>query len=117
MKFPTGSIKKWVDLEKLFLVWFFEDDIEISVPTPLATKQKKGESIEAFVERFRSMALWCSIGMTQYKLVETYRHNLQITLLAQIGIAQSRTWKQLILQGERAEDIVARLSQKDYKIM
>jgi len=34
----VGSIKEWADLEKLFLAQFFEDDIEISVPTLLATK-------------------------------------------------------------------------------
>ena len=57
MKLPTGSIEKWVELEKLFLTRFFEDDTEVSVPTLLTSKQKKGESIKAFVERFRSIAL------------------------------------------------------------
>jgi len=37
MKFPAGSIEKWVDLMKLFLA-----DTEVSLPTLLATKQKKG---------------------------------------------------------------------------
>jgi len=56
MKLPAGSIEKWVDLKKLFLARFFEDDTEVSLPTLLATKQKKGESIRAFVER----RVWCS---------------------------------------------------------
>ena len=38
MKLPTSSIKKWVDLEKLFLAHFFKDDTKILVPTLLATK-------------------------------------------------------------------------------
>jgi len=42
-------------LDKLFLVRFFEDDTEISVPTLLATKQKKGESNKTFMERFWGM--------------------------------------------------------------
>ena len=57
MKFSAGSIKKWADLEKLFLTRFFEDDTKISVPTLLATKQKKGESIKTFVKRFQSIVL------------------------------------------------------------
>jgi len=57
MKLPAGSINKWTDLEKLFLARFFEDDTEVSVPTLLATKQKKRESIKVFVERFQSMTL------------------------------------------------------------
>jgi len=82
MKLPTGSIKIWADLEKLFLACFFKDDIEISVPTLLAAKQKKVESIKTFVERFRSMALRCPSGMTQSTLVKTYCYNLQTALLA-----------------------------------
>jgi len=76
MKLSGSSIKTWADLEKLFLAHFLKDDAEISVPTLLATKQKKGESIQTFVERFRSMALCCPSGMTQFMLVETCRHNL-----------------------------------------
>ena len=59
IKLFTGSIKTWADLEKLFLAHFFEDDTEISMPTLLTAKQKKGESIKTFVERFQSMVLCC----------------------------------------------------------
>jgi len=117
IKLPVGSIKKWADLENLFLGRFFEDDIKISVPTLLATEQKKEESIKAFEERFQSIALRCPSGMTQSTLVETCRHNLQATLLTQIGVTQSRTWKKLVLQGEWAEDIIVRVNQEDYKSM
>ena len=51
-KLPEGSIKKWGDLEKLFLTSFFEDDSKITMPTLLATRQQKGESVKVFVERF-----------------------------------------------------------------
>jgi len=52
MKLSASSIKKCADLEKLFLAHFFEEDTEISIPTLLTTKQKKGESVKTFVERF-----------------------------------------------------------------
>ena len=76
MKHPAGSIKNWAHLEKIFLPRFFEDDIEVSVPTLLATKQKKGESIKMFVERFQSMVLRYPSDMMQSTLVETCHHNL-----------------------------------------
>ena len=56
MKLLADSIKIWADPEKLFLAHLFKDDTEISVPTLLATKQKKEESIKTYVERFQSMA-------------------------------------------------------------
>ena len=52
MKLLADSIKTWTNLEKLFLARFFEDDTEISVPTLLVVKQKKGEYIKTFVKRF-----------------------------------------------------------------
>jgi len=70
MKLPARSIMTWADLEKLFVARFYEDT-EISLPTLLVTKQKKGESIKIFVKRFWSMALQCPSGMTQTTLVET----------------------------------------------
>jgi len=76
MKLSIGSIKIWADLEKLFLACFFEDDIEILVPTLLAAKQKKGEFIKTIAKRFRSMALHCPSGITQSKLVKTCHHDL-----------------------------------------
>jgi len=56
MKLPKGSIKNWGDLEKLFLTRFFEDDSEVTMPTLLATKQQKGESVKIFLERFQNMS-------------------------------------------------------------
>ena len=57
IKLPACSIKTMADLEKLFLAHFFEDHSKILVTTLLATKEKKGESIKLFVERFQSMTL------------------------------------------------------------
>jgi len=59
MKLPEDSVKNWGDLEKLFLTRFLKDDSEVTMPTLQATKQRKGESVKAFVERFQNMALWC----------------------------------------------------------
>jgi len=55
--------------------------------------------------------------MTQSTLVKTCRHNLQTALLAQMGAVECRTWKQLVLQGKQAEEIVARVraEEKDSK--
>ena len=44
-------------LEKLCLICFFEDDLKITMPTLLAMRQRKGESVKVFVERFQNMAL------------------------------------------------------------
>ena len=53
--------------------------------------------------------------MTQVTLVETCRYNLQTTLPVQIGVAESCAWKQLVQQGEQAEEIVARVKAEESK--
>jgi len=83
--------QKWDNLKKLFLARFFKDDTKTSVPTLLAPKQKKEKSIKTFVERFQSMVLCCPSGMTQSTLVETCHHNLQTSLLTQMGVVECCT--------------------------
>ena len=61
------------------------------------------------------MALRCPSGMTQATLVETCRYNLQTSLLAQLGVAESRIWKQLVHQGEQAEEIITRVRAEENK--
>lgn len=100
-------IKKRTELEKLFLTRFFEDDTEVFMPTLLTTKQK-GESIKAFVERFQSLALRWPSDMTQSTL-ETCCHSLLTALITQMWVAECRSWKQLISQGEQAESIIDRI--------
>jgi len=53
--------------------------------------------------------------MTQVTLVETCRHNLQTSLLAQIVVAESRTRQQLVQQGEQAKEIIARVMAEENK--
>ena len=54
--------------------------------------------------------------MTQVTLVETCRHNLQTSLLAQIVVAESRTRQQLVQQGEQAKEIIARVRAEENKL-
>ena len=51
--------------------------------------------------------------MAQTTLVETCRHNLQTILLAHMGVAECKSWKQLVSQGEQAETIVARIKAEE----
>jgi len=50
MKLLEGSIKNWGNLKKLFLARLFEDELEITMPTLLTMRQRKGEPVKAFVE-------------------------------------------------------------------
>ena len=54
--------------------------------------------------------------MAKATLEETCCHNLQTSLLSQIGVAESHTYKQLVYQGEHAEEIVSRVKAEENKL-
>src|SRR5436853_4115402 len=88
---PKGSITCWDDLEALFLSRFFEEEVDINMHTLLLTKQKEGESIKEYIERFRDLAMRSRSGMTPEVLVETCRHNFLTPILVQMGVVECKT--------------------------
>src|SRR3954467_6541526 len=75
LKLPKGSITCWDDLEALFLSRFFAEEADINMHTLLLIKQKEGELVKDFIERFRELAKRSWSGMTPEMMVETGRHN------------------------------------------
>src|SRR5213592_116911 len=63
-KLPKGSTTCWDDLEALFLSRFFEEEADINMHTLLLAKQKEGELVKNFIERFREFAMSSRSTMT-----------------------------------------------------
>src|SRR3954466_6035045 len=59
--------------------------------TLLLTKQKEGELIKDFIERFRELAMRSRSGMTPETLVKTCRHNFHTPILVQLGVVECKT--------------------------
>src|SRR4051812_27433797 len=102
-----GSITCWDDLEDLFLCRFFEEEADINMHTLFLTKQKEGELVKDFIERFRELTMRSRSGMTPETLVETNRHNFLTPILVQMGVVECMTWKQLQERSQTAEELVA----------
>ena len=106
-KVPKGSITCWDDLEALFLSRFFEEEADINMHTLLLIKQKEGELVKDFIERFWELTMRSRSGMTPETLVETCRHNFHTLILVQMGVVECKTWKQLQEHGQTAQELVA----------
>src|SRR4051812_26170127 len=106
-KLLKGSITCWDDLEALFLSCFFEEEANINNHTLLLTKQKEGELVKDFIERFRELAMRSRSGMTPKTLVETCLHNFLTPILVQMGVVECKTRKQLQEHGQTAQELVA----------
>src|SRR4051812_32382660 len=88
-----GSITCCDDLEALFLSRFFEEEVDVNMHSLLLTKQKEGESVKDFIERFRELAMRSRSGMTPRTLVKTCQHNFLTPILVQMGVVECKTWK------------------------
>src|SRR4051812_44552357 len=106
-KLPKGSITCWDDLKALFLSRFFEEEADINMHTLLLTKQKEGELVKDFIERFCELAVRSRSGMMPETLVETCRHNFLTPILVQMGVVECKTWKQLQDHGQTAQELFA----------
>ncbi|XP_020254160.1 uncharacterized protein LOC109831236 [Asparagus officinalis] len=112
-KLEPGSIKSRADAEKLFLARFFDDDTEVSMATLLTEKQKKSESINDFVKRFRNRLVHCRDQVSEATLIKMCRNNLSILILSKVSTVETRTWKELVRQGEQVENMIKRLEAKE----
>src|SRR4051812_21814882 len=112
-KLPKCSITCWDDLEALFLSLFFEEEADINMHTLILTKQKEGELVKDFIERFRELAMRSRSGMTHETLVETCCHNFLIPILIQMGVVECKTWKQFLEHGQTAEELVTLMKSEE----
>src|SRR5436189_1835260 len=105
-KLPKDSITCWDNLEALFLSRFFEEEADINMHTLLLTKQKEGELVKDFIERFRELAMRSRSCMTPETQVEMCRHKFLTPILVQMGVVECKTWKQLQEHSQTAEEMV-----------
>ena len=79
------------DLEALFLSRSFEEEADINMHTLLLTKQKEGELVKDFIERFWKLAMRSRSGMTPETLVETCHDSFLPPILVQMGVVECKT--------------------------
>src|SRR5947208_11879706 len=97
------SIKSWSDLERKFLHRFSNCDVEIFSFSLASTKQRKGEPIREYIERFRRTAGRTRGSLPQKELVEFCRQGLVRDIRRRFGVTRIDTWKELTQAGNRAE--------------
>ena len=68
---PPNSIITWADLEKQFHKYFFAGVHEMKITDPMAIKQKNGEPVTDYIQRFRDIRSRCfSLSLSDSQLAE-----------------------------------------------
>src|SRR4051812_16817870 len=102
-RLKPGCIKSWNDLERKFLHRFPDFDLEVSSVTLASIKQKEGEPIIEYIERFRRTAGWTREGLPQMERVEFCRQGLRRDVRRKFGVTKIATLEELTQLGDRAE--------------
>src|SRR5438045_1932372 len=103
--FPFSARTRRADMEALFLSPFFEEEADINMHTLLLTKQKEGELVKDFIERFRELAKRSRSGLISETLIEMCRHNFLTPILVQMVVVECKIWKQLQEHGQTAKGL------------
>src|SRR4051812_11517751 len=88
-----GCIKSWNDLERKFLHRFPDCDVEVSSISLASIKQKEGEPIRDYIERFRRIAGRTRGSLPQKDLVEFCRQGLMRNVRRRFGVTKIDTWE------------------------
>ncbi len=68
---PCGSINSWADLEKHFRSYFYSGVHEMKLSDLTAIKQRHGEPVQDYIQRFREMRNKCySLSLTYAQLAD-----------------------------------------------
>src|SRR4051812_10909238 len=86
-----GCIKSWNDLERRFLHHFPDCDLEVSSVTVASIKQKEGEPIREYIERFHRTAGRTRGGLPQKEQVEFCRQGLRRDMRHRFGVTPIAT--------------------------
>src|SRR5436190_24195583 len=84
-------IKSWNDRERRFLHRSPYCDLEVSSVTLASKKQKEGESIREYIERFRRTAGRTRGGLPQKEQVEFCRQGLRRDMRHRFGVTPTAT--------------------------
>ena len=65
---PTGSVKTWEEMQKLFIARFFITQKDVTIADLTNLKQKSNENVQDFIERWRSEANKCRAHLPEDEL-------------------------------------------------
>lgn len=83
--------------------------IEVSTPTLIEEKHKKGKSLKDFVEKFKNLSFRCPKSMPLSMLLQICRHNLHENIETNIDIVHVHIWKELYEQAGIIEKSISKL--------
>ena len=102
---PPNSVQSWADLEQKFHKYFFAEVREMRVTDLMAVKQRAGESVTEYVQRFRDVRSRCfSLQLTDSQLADFAFNGLVGPLRDRIPFPEFESLAQLVQKASAQEN-------------
>ena len=105
-----GSILTWDDMQRAFLAQFVSSRKKVTLMDLAQTTQRSGESASEFITRWRSLNLQCMEKISEFSAVQICYNNLIPEIATFVGIAEPRTFDELV---SKASNVEKQMSQKN----
>ncbi|KAM2162439.1 hypothetical protein ACFX1Q_040230 [Malus domestica] len=103
-----GSILTWDDMQRAFLAQFVSSKKKATLRDLAQTTQRLGESASEFITRWRSLNLQCMEKISEFSAVQICYNNLIPEIATFVGIAEPRTFDELVSQASNVEKQMSR---------
>ncbi|KAA0025450.1 ty3-gypsy retrotransposon protein [Cucumis melo var. makuwa] len=107
------SIDSWKQLERDFLNHFYSARRIVSMIELTATKQRKGESVIDYINRWRALSLDCKDRLTELSAVEMCTQGMHWELLYILQGIKPRTFEELATRAHDMELSIANRGNND----
>ena len=102
---PPNSVQSWADLEQKFHKYFFAEVREMRIIDLMAVKQRAGESVAEYVQRFRDVRSKCfSLQLTDAQLADLAFNGLVGPLRDRIQSPECDSLAQLVQKASAQEN-------------
>ncbi|OMO78281.1 Retrotransposon gag protein [Corchorus capsularis] len=103
---PPNSIRTWEDMEKAFHTQFYRIEPEVSLPDLSRLSQKKGESAEDYLARFKKLRNRCHIALPEEEFVHLAQNGLDIELRKKFEGVEFRDYFDMSTKVARYENLL-----------
>ncbi|OMO82013.1 Retrotransposon gag protein [Corchorus capsularis] len=103
---PPNSIRTWEDMEKAFHTQFYRIEPEVSLLDLSRLSQKKGESAEDYLARFKKLRNRCCIALPEKEFVRLAQNDLDIELRKKFEGVEFRDYFDMSTKVARYENLL-----------
>ncbi|XP_075491134.1 uncharacterized protein LOC142529477 [Primulina tabacum] len=109
---PRNSVMNWQEMERQFHIQFYITEPEVCIADLSRVIQKKGESVEYFIDRFKKMKNRCKVFLPETKFVKMAQKGLYFELRKKFQEMEFRDFFELAAKVAEYEEL---LREESYK--